>query len=437
MTLKKFVLTCMLATSPLIGFADVSPETTLAPNPVLMQSSSVQSAQPLQLDTSKLNLASAHSMVFDLSTNTPIFSKHENEVVPIASITKLMTSMVVLDAKLPMDEMLTVSEEDKDHLKKTHSRMRVGTQLSRYELMRLALMSSENRAAAALGRNYPGGLPAFVRAMNAKAQSLKMTHSHFQDSTGLSSGNVSTAEDLVKMVTAASGYQQIHEFTTTAQHTMQADTPHYVLDYHNTNVLVQNEQWDIKVSKTGYTDEAGRCLVMVVNVANRPLAMVFLDAVGKRTTVGDATRARRWIETETGTVMAEASKPRHVKPMLMGDTHPRKHRSKLVATKTNTAKLSKPIVLARAASSKTELAEQSGNQTGNQKAAKHSTTHSKSHKESAKQTAQTKPASKSSKAVSHKKKADAENVDAQTTSLGKKAIAKTGGGNPVAKTPFN
>lgn len=432
MTLKKIVLTCLLATSPLIGFAEVSAEATPPLNPVLMQSSPVQSAQSLQLNTSKLNLSSAHSMLFDLSTNTPIFSKHENEVVPIASITKLMTSMVVLDAKLPMDEMLTVSEEDKDHLKKTHSRMRVGTQLSRYELMRLALMSSENRAAAALGRNYPGGLPAFVRAMNAKAQSLKMTHSHFQDSTGLSSGNVSTAEDLVKMVTAASGYQQIHEFTTTAQHTMQADTPHYVLDYHNTNVLVQNEQWDIKVSKTGYTDEAGRCLVMVVNIANRPMAMVFLDAVGKRTTVGDATRARRWIETETGTVVAEVSKPRHVQPTLMGGAHPRKHKSKLVAHKTATTKLSKPIVLARATSSKTELAEQSGNQ----KAAKHSATHSKSNKESAKQTAQNKPATKSNKA-SHKKKADPEHADTQTKPLDKKAIAKTGGGNPVAKTPFN
>ncbi|HET8704800.1 MAG TPA: serine hydrolase, partial [Pseudomonadales bacterium] len=204
MTIKKLLLTCMLASAPLIGLAEVSQESLSQSLPA----SVTQVIQPLQLDASKLSLSSAHSMVFDLSSNTPVYRKNETAVVPIASITKLMTAMVVLDAKLPMDEVLTVEEADKDWLKKTHSRMRVGTQLSRYELMRLALMSSENRAAAALGRNYPGGLQAFVRAMNAKAQSLHMTHSHFQDSTGLSSGNVSTAEDLVKMVTAASSYPE-------------------------------------------------------------------------------------------------------------------------------------------------------------------------------------------------------------------------------------
>jgi len=339
-TIKKFIFSCLLASTPMLGMAEAVQESLIAPT-----ASVAPLIHPLQLDSTKLALSSGHSLIMDLSTNSPVYAKDEKAVVPIASITKLMTAMVVLDAKLPMDEVLTITEADKDWLKNTHSRMRVGTQLSRYELMRLALMSSENRAAAALGRNYPGGLNGFIRAMNAKAQSLGMNRTRFQDSTGLSSGNVSTAEDLVKMVKAAAAYPEIHQFTTTSEHVMQAEKPRYSLGYHNTNALVHGGQWDIKVSKTGFTDEAGRCLVMLVNIANRPMAMVFLDAVGKRTPVGDATRTRRWIEGETGIMVADTGiQKKRSKPRLIGDTTQTKRKA------TASRKQSKPMVVAKASS---------------------------------------------------------------------------------------
>jgi serine-type D-Ala-D-Ala endopeptidase (penicillin-binding protein 7) len=244
-------------------------------------------------------LASSSAMVVDATTGQAIFSKNADQTKPIASITKLMTAMVVLDANPPMQEMITVSDDDVDYLKHTHSRLPVGTRLPRYDILRLALMSSENRAASSLSRNYPGGRQAFIKAMNAKAAQLGMSHTRFYDPTGLTPSNVSTAEDLVKMVRAASQYELIHEFTTTPNREVALRPNSTPLQYKNTNVLVRElaEDWDIKVSKTGYTQEAGRCLVMMAVVANRKAVMVMLDSEGKLSPVGDANRLKSWIES--------------------------------------------------------------------------------------------------------------------------------------------
>jgi D-alanyl-D-alanine endopeptidase (penicillin-binding protein 7) len=196
--------------------------------------------------------------------------------------------------------MLTISKDDVDKLKGTYSRLRIGTRQSRKEMLRLALMSSENRAASALGRHYPGGRSAFIAAMNRKATALKMTHTRFSDSTGLSSQNVSSAGDLVTLAQTASGYPLIREFTTTASRTVTFPQPRYKLDFVNTNRLVRGGAWDIQLSKTGYTNEAGRCLVMKTRVGNRPVVMVLLDSQGKLTPLGDANRIKRWIETSPG-----------------------------------------------------------------------------------------------------------------------------------------
>jgi D-alanyl-D-alanine endopeptidase (penicillin-binding protein 7) len=254
-----------------------------------------------------LRLASHHAIVVDAANGRPLVSKDAAATVPIASITKLMTAMVVLDAKLPMDETLTVTSDDVDMLKHSYSRVRVGTQHTRYEMLRMALMSSENRAASALGRHYPGGRKAFVKAMQAKAKKLGMADTHFADSTGLSPQNMSTAQDLVKMVTAANNYQTIRNFTTTQKNQVRFTKPTYTLGFNNTNALVRNKKWDINVSKTGYTNEAGRCLVMMANVARRQVIMVFLDADGKYSPVGDANRIKTWLERTGGnTVIAQA-----------------------------------------------------------------------------------------------------------------------------------
>lgn len=243
----------------------------------------------------KLALYSASALVIDQSTGQAILDKHSDAVTPIASISKLMTAMVVLDAKLDLQEVIGIGEEDVDALKGTRSRLPVGTTMTRETAMLLALMSSENRAASALGRHYPGGLPAFVAAMNRKAQSLGMTHSRFEEPTGLSSNNVSTAHDLARMVTAAAGYPEIRQFSTTAE--ARVDLNGRLRDFGNTNALVRSDRWEIGVSKTGYISEAGRCLVMQAKVAERPVVIVLLDSVGKMTRVGDANRIKRWMES--------------------------------------------------------------------------------------------------------------------------------------------
>lgn len=246
-------------------------------------------------DAQHLALQSSAVLVLDQTTGSVLFEKNAQAVLPIASITKLMTAMVALDAKPSLQEMLAVSEDDVDTLKGTRSRLKVGTQLSREEMLRLALMSSENRAAHALGRHYPGGLNAFVHAMNRKAQALGMTRSHFEEPTGLSSNNVSTAHDLARMVSAAARYPEIRNFSTTAE--AKVDLNGKIRDFHNTNALVRSDTWEIGVSKTGYISEAGRCLVMQARVADKPVVIVLLDSNGKMTRVGDAMRIKRWMES--------------------------------------------------------------------------------------------------------------------------------------------
>ncbi|MGC2165987.1 MAG: D-alanyl-D-alanine endopeptidase [Gallionella sp.] len=241
------------------------------------------------------NLRSNIAYIFDEQTGSPIYEKNSQMVAPIASITKLMTAMVVLDAKLRMDEEVTVAAADLDRIKGTRSRLMVGMVLTRSELLKLALMSSENRAASALGRSYPGGTPALVAAMNAKASELGMGDTQFVDPAGLSQNNVSTAADLVKMVAAAREYSLIHQYTTTASHSVDGWRGRE-LRFNNTNPLVRNVSWDIGVSKTGYISEAGRCLVMEANINERSVIIVLLDSWGKRSRIGDANRIKKWIE---------------------------------------------------------------------------------------------------------------------------------------------
>lgn len=240
-------------------------------------------------------LKSSSALVVDQS-GRPLFAKNIDHVVPIASITKLMTAMVVIDAGLPLTEQIVISEDDKDLLKGTRSRLRIGTELTRRELLHLALMASENRAAEALSRVYPGGNKAFVAAMNQKAIELGMWRTRFVDGTGLSSDNVSTAQDLTKMVAAAYRYPLIREFTTDSGTTVQVAKGR-TMNYSNSNRLVKSHEWQIGLSKTGYISEAGRCLVMQAKIAGKPVIIVLLDSWGKMTRIGDANRLKRWMET--------------------------------------------------------------------------------------------------------------------------------------------
>ncbi|SPC05620.1 D-alanyl-D-alanine endopeptidase [Cupriavidus taiwanensis] len=241
-----------------------------------------------------LALRSSVALVMDQNSNEVLFQKNASAVLPIASITKLMTALVVMDSRLPMDEVLTITEEDRDTEKHSSSRLRFGTQLTRQELLLLALMSSENRAASALGRHYPGGLPAFVQAMNRKARELGMNDSHFVDSSGLSSSNVSSATDLVRMVNAAYRNPTIREFSTQTEHEVNVlgRTQHYV----STNRLVRGGNWEIGLQKTGFISEAGQCLVMQARVQGRNVVMVFLDSAGKLSRFADANRVKDWLE---------------------------------------------------------------------------------------------------------------------------------------------
>lgn len=256
---------------------------------------------PIVFRNSGLSLKSSSAMVVDQKTGRTLFGKNTDARMPIASITKLMTAMVVLDAQLPLDEMIAISSEDRDSLKGTHSRIQVGTTMSRQLALQLALMSSENRAAAALGRAYPGGFPAFVAAMNRKAASLGMLHTHFVDSTGLNSNNTSTAQDLVKMVNAAHAYPLIREITTTGFYDVaMRGKPRNRVQFKNTNMLVRNKTWEIGLSKTGFINEAGHCLVMQVSIANQPMVIVLLDSWGKLSRIGDAQRIKKWMESSKG-----------------------------------------------------------------------------------------------------------------------------------------
>ena len=250
-----------------------------------------------QADTGfkKVKLRSASAMVADADTGEIVYDKNSDAIVPIASITKLMTAMVTIDRGLDLEQRVVLSREDMDQIKGTRSRLRPAAVLTRSELLLLALMASENRAAAALGRTYPEGKRAFVAAMNRKAAELGMTDSRFVDPTGLYPGNVSSARDLVKLVNAAHGYELIREYTTRDRAVVTVYNRR--LSFHNTNGLVRNSHWDIGLSKTGYISEAGRCLVMRVRMASKDLIVVLLDSWGKQSRIGDANRIRKWIES--------------------------------------------------------------------------------------------------------------------------------------------
>ena len=243
-----------------------------------------------------LQLASSKALIINQNTGEVLFAKNTNFPTPIASITKLMTAMVMLDAKLPQDEVIAISDEDIDYLKGTSSRLTIGTRMTRGEFLQLALMSSENRAASTLATNYPGGKSLFVRAMNAKAFELGMKNTHFADPTGLDSENISTAEDLAKMVQAAYQYDAIRAATTTAEREVYLEGRAYPVLFKNTNGLVREGEWEIGLSKTGFINEAGRCLVMQATIAGEPMIVVLLDSNGKLTRIGDANRIRKWME---------------------------------------------------------------------------------------------------------------------------------------------
>ncbi|MBI5276967.1 MAG: D-alanyl-D-alanine endopeptidase [Burkholderiales bacterium] len=242
-----------------------------------------------------LDLKSSVALVVDQETNQVLFRKNDSAVLPIASLTKLMTGMVVSDAKLPLDEMVTITQDDVDTEKGSSSRLKVGTTLTRGELLHLALMSSENRAAHALGRSYPGGLNAFVEAMNTKARLLGMRDTRYVEPTGLSSRNQSSAHDLAQLVNVASLDPLLRELSTSPGH--QVEVGNRTLKFNNTNRLVKNPEWEIGLQKTGYISEAGQCLVMQAKVAGRKLIMVFLDSAGKLSRIGDAERVRKWVES--------------------------------------------------------------------------------------------------------------------------------------------
>lgn len=244
---------------------------------------------------SALKLKSSAVLVVDQDEGEELYAKNTDAIVPIASITKLMTAMVVLDRRLPLDEPVKIAKDDVDDVKGTQSRLRVGSIVTRGDLLRLSLMSSENRAAAALTRAYPGGRSAFVTAMNEKATRIGMRRSRFVDGTGLSRENVSTAKDLAKLVHAAYGYPEIREYTTDAAYTVRLGSGR-TLRYANSNRLVRSPTWHIGLSKTGYINEAGRCLVMQAVIATQPVIIVLLDSWGKLTRIGDANRIKKWME---------------------------------------------------------------------------------------------------------------------------------------------
>jgi len=245
-------------------------------------------------------LKSSAVLVVDQSDSSVLLARHADVAQPIASITKLMTALVVLDAKQPLDQAITITDEETGLPRGGFSRLAVGTTLTRGDLMHLALMSSENRAAQTLGVNYPGGLPALVRAMNAKAAELGMTSAHFVDPTGLSSDNVASAEDLSKLVLAASHNPHIREYSTDERYTVRVRK--HMVEFHNTDNLVSNPAWNIIVQKTGYITEAGKCLVMEAVIRGRNVVIVLLDSAGKLTRVADAKRVKSWMEGNASAV---------------------------------------------------------------------------------------------------------------------------------------
>jgi len=252
-------------------------------------------------------LASGSALLVDLRTSEVLYSSNPDLVVPIASVTKLMTAMVVLDAKLPLDQVLPVTIREAVEMRGVYSRVRLGSEISRRNMLLLTLMSSENRAAASLAHHYPGGYGAFIQAMNAKARALGMSSTRYVEPTGLSERNVSSANDLVKLIRASQQYPLIEQFSTTTEKTVAFRKPSYTLGFRNTNALVRKPNWDIQLTKTGFTNAAGHCLVMRTTMNRRPVAFVVLDAFGKYTHMADANRLKKWVETGAVTPVPAAA----------------------------------------------------------------------------------------------------------------------------------
>ncbi|MDO3721138.1 D-alanyl-D-alanine endopeptidase [Marinobacter sp. chi1] len=254
------------------------------------------------------NLASVNAAVAAVGEDSLVFGKNANRSVPIASLTKVMTALVVLESDQPLDEWLTFRKRHTPPAANAYTRIRVDSQLRRSDALRIALMSSENFAAYTLARSYPGGFDAFVAAMNEKARSLGMTGTHFVDPTGLSADNVSTAADLVKLVNAASRHPEFEEYSTTRYYRAKFRKPRYSLSFGNTNALVHRDSWGVSLSKTGYLEEAGRCLVMVSRMNGEPVVTVLLDSLGTRSPMGDAGRIKRWLDTGDRGQVAKAAR---------------------------------------------------------------------------------------------------------------------------------
>ncbi len=275
----------------------------------------------LNRDPSNLHLASGSAMVIDLQTDKVLYSSNPDVIVPIASVTKLMTAMVVLDAKQSMDEVIPVNISQTPEMKGVFSRVKLGSEMNRRDMLLITLMSSENRAAASLAHSYPGGYPAFILAMNAKAKALGMKHTAYVEPTGLSVYNVSTARDLTKLVMAARKYPMLSELSTTETKTVTFRKPAYSLVFNNTDHLVRKENWDIELTKTGFTNQAGHCLVLLTTMANRPVSVVILDAFGKYTHFADASRLRKWMETgQSGPAPEVALQYKKEKNLVMKQT---------------------------------------------------------------------------------------------------------------------
>lgn len=287
----KFSLLALLLLSTNMTFAPAA----LAKTPATAVSSTHQ------------EIASGSAMVVDLRDNHVLYSSNPDVVVPIASVTKLMTALVVLDANLPLDEIISVDISHTPEMKGVYSRVRLNSHISRRDMLLLALMSSENRAAASLAHHYPGGYNAFIAAMNAKAKALGMDHTRYVEPTGLSTSNVSTARDLIKLLIASKQYPLLSQLSTTQEKTAIFTNPSYSLPFRNTNHLVYKSDWNIQLTKTGFTNQAGHCLVMRTVINQKPVALVVLDAFGKYTHFADANRLRRWMETGQVTAVPEAA----------------------------------------------------------------------------------------------------------------------------------
>lgn len=288
--LSSFIFVCSSCTVAATAYCAESASVTTKST----ASKSSASAKPV---LNKQEVAANSALVVDLKTNEILYSSNPNAVMPIASVTKLMTAMVTLDAKLPMDQKLAVNISDTKEMRGVYSRVRIGSEITRKEMLLLTLMSSENRAAASLAHHYPGGHKAFIKAMNAKAKALGMKNTRYVEPTGLSHKNVSSASDLIVLLKASEKYPMLGELSATDKKTVTFGKPKYSLDFRNTNRLVYKDNWNIHLTKTGFTNAAGHCLVMRTEMAKRQVAFVVLDAYGKYTHLADANRLRNWLET--------------------------------------------------------------------------------------------------------------------------------------------